>query len=268
MDSVIHVNANGARLAVTVAGTGRALLLVHGFPVDRSMWRHQLAAWDGWSCVAPDLRGAGTSDAPIGGYTMGQFADDLVAVLDAVRAPRAICCGLSMGGYVLFELMRRHPERVQGLILCDTKSEADTPEAKRGRDELAGVARAEGMAGVASRLLPRLVGRSTQGRTPAVVDEVQQMVLRSTVAGVVGALAAMRDRADATPWLPEIRVPTLVMGGAEDEITPPAVMRPLADRVPGARYVEIAGAGHMAPLEQPQAVNRAVAEFLLGAALR
>jgi pimeloyl-ACP methyl ester carboxylesterase len=268
MQSVISVDASGARLAVIVAGTGRPLLLVHGFPLDRAMWRHQLLAWEGWMCIAPDLRGAGGSDVPSGDYTMSRYADDLVTVLDAVEAPGAVCCGLSMGGYVLFELLRRHPERVLGLILCDTKSEADTPEAKQGRDELAGLARGEGMSAVATRLLPKLVGGSTRRAHGAVEDEVRQMVLRSPVTGVVGALAAMRDRAEATPWLSEIRVPSLVVGGAEDELTPPAVMRSMADRIPGARYVEIAGAGHVAPLERPEAVNAAVAEFLLGAAFR
>lgn len=268
MHSVVNVNANGVRLSVTVTGSGRPLLLVHGFPLDHAMWRHQLPAWDGWMCIAPDLRGAGDSDVPSGGYTMAQYAADLVAVLDAVAAPRAVCCGFSMGGYVVFELLRRHPERVLGLVLCDTKSEADTPEAKRGRDDLAAAARGEGMGAVASRLVPKLVGASTRRANSSIENEVRQMVLRSSVTGVVGALGAMRDRADSSPDLPQIGMATLVVCGAEDEITPPGVMRPMAERISGARYVEIAGAGHMAPLERPQAVNAAVAEFLLGAALR
>lgn len=266
MESIRRVEANGVRLSVTVVGSGRPLLYVHGFPLDRTMWCYQVSELDGWMHIAPDLRGAGASDVPGGGYTMREYADDLVAVLDAVGAPRAVCCGLSMGGYVLFELLRRHPERVLGLILCDTKAEADSAEAKRGRDELAGVARADGMTAVASRLLPKLLGRSTRDANPLLVREVQEMVLRSPVNGVVGALAAMRDRADAVALLPEIRVPTLAVCGAEDEFTPPSVMRPMADRIPEARYVEIAAAGHMAPLERPEAVNRAIAEFLLGAA--
>lgn len=262
MNSIEKVKAGDAHLAVAVAGTGAALLLVHGFPLDRTMWRQQLEGTDGWMRIAPDLRGAGQSDVPASGYTMTRYADDLVAVLDALGARRAVCCGLSMGGYILFELWRRYPERIRALILCDTKSEADTAEGKRGRDELAATARDAGVGAVAERLVPKLVGRTTRAENPALVETVRTMVQRSPVAGVVGALQAMRDRADATPRLVEVAVPTLIVVGAEDELTPPAVVRPMVDRIPGARYAEIPGAGHLAPLERPGPFNSAVAEFL------
>lgn len=267
MTDVRRVDADGVRLAVEVTGSGPALLFVHGFPLERSMWQHQLSGIAGWTRIAPDLRGAGESEVPTNGYSMTRYAKDLIRVLDAVGAQTAVCCGLSMGGYILFELLRRHPERIRGLILCDTKSEADTPEGKRGRDELAGVARREGTGAVATRLLPKLVGRSTLTRDASVVETVRAMVLRSPVDGVVGALEAMRDRPDSAPLLAGITVPTLVLVGAEDELTPPAVVRPLAQRIPGARLVEVAGAGHMAPLEQPAPVTRAIVEFLLHASL-
>jgi len=195
---------------------------------------------------------------------MARYADDLVMVLDAVGAESAVCCGLSMGGYVLFELMRRHPERVRALVLCDTKAEADTPQGKQGRDELAALAEREGMAPVGERLLPKLLGRTTQSRAPELIKTVRAMVLRSPVTGVAGALRAMRDRPDSTALLGEIRVPTLVVGGAEDELTPPDVMQPMARRIRGARYVEVPSAGHLCPLEQPDAVNEVVRDFLKG----
>jgi pimeloyl-ACP methyl ester carboxylesterase len=169
-----------------------------------------------------------------------------------------------MGGYVLFELMRRHPERVRALILCDTKAEADTPQGRQGRDELAALAEREGMAPVGERLLPKLLGRTTQARDQALVETVRAMVLRSPVTGVAGALRAMRDRPDSTALLGEIRVPTLVVGGAEDELTPPSVMQPMAQGIRGARYVEVPTAGHLCPLEQPDAVNEVVRDFLKG----
>lgn len=262
MNSLVQVVSGGARLTVAVVGTGPALLLVHGFPLDRELWRPQVEGITQWTRIAPDLRGAGASESPLGGYSMARYADDLAAVLDATGTETAVCCGLSMGGYILFELLRRHPARVRALILCDTKSEADTPEGRRGRDDLAAVPRREGVAAVGERLLPKLLGRTTQATRPAVLEAARAMVLRSSVAGVAGALAAMRDRSDSTALLAGIAVPTLVLGGAEDEVTPPATMRAMAERIPGARYVEIGGAGHLAPMERPDAVMPVMGEFL------
>jgi pimeloyl-ACP methyl ester carboxylesterase len=262
----IPVSADGVSLAVHQRGEREAapVLLVHGFPLDHDQWIDQLAGLDGWRRIAPDLRGAGGSDAPdrAGDYSMTRYADDLVAVLDAMDVERAACCGLSMGGYVLFELYRRHPGRVAALILCDTKAEPDTADAKRGRDELAAIALGSGAGAVADRLLPKLVGRSTRALRPELVETVRAMVLRTPVAGIVGALGAMRDRADSTPLLATIRVPTLVLCGEEDELTPAAGMRAMAEQIPDARYVEVASAGHLAPLEQPERVNAALVEFL------
>jgi pimeloyl-ACP methyl ester carboxylesterase len=193
---------------------------------------------------------------------MATYAEDLIALLDRLHIGRAVCCGLSMGGYVLFELLRRRPERVRALILCDTKSEADTPEGRRGRDELVTLARSAGTAAVVDRLLPKLIGATTRRTAPELVEAVRARALRIPVAGIVGALVAMRDRPDSTSLLPTIDVPTLVIGGVEDEITPPAGLRALAARIPGASFVEVARAGHLAPLEQPDQVNARLEEFL------
>ena len=248
--------------------TGVPILFVHGFPFDHEQWRPQLERLTAWRCIAPDLRGVRGGAAPAGGYSMGGYADDLAAELDAAGVESAICCGLSMGGYVLFELLRRYPQRVLGLILCDTKAEPDTPEGKAGRDELARVAEREGAAAIAERLLPKLLGPSTRAQRPRVVEVVRAMAARVQVAGLVGALAAMRDRPDSVPLLEEIRVPTLVLGGSEDEISPAAGMRAMAQRIRGAKYVEVPEAGHLAPLERPELVNGALEEFLLHASFR
>lgn len=262
MTETVSVAGAGATLAVHLGGAGAPLVFVHGFPLDHAMWHHQFAGIDGWRCIAPDLRGAGGSAAPADGYSMASYAEDLRAVCDALGVAAAVWCGFSMGGYVLFELLRRHPGRVRGLILCDTKAEPDTVEGKRTREEHVALVGREGVGALADRLVPKLLGASTRGGAPEVTGRVRAMMVRQPSAGVVGALRAMRDRPDSTPLLGWIAVPTLVVCGAEDEISPPSAVRAMAGRIPGAGYAEVAGAGHLAPLEQPDRVTAALWEFL------
>jgi pimeloyl-ACP methyl ester carboxylesterase len=245
-----------------------AILFVHGFPLDHEQWRPQLARLTRWRCIAPDLRGFTGGAVPFGGYSMRVYADDLVGVLDAAGIDRAVWCGLSMGGYILFEVLRRHPERVRGVMLCDTKAEPDTADGKAGRDELVGVAERDGAAAIADRLLPKLLGATTRAERPEVVATVRAMASRLRVPGLVGALQAMRDRPDSGPMLEKINVPALVLGGSEDEISPAAGMRAMAQGIRAARYVEVPGAGHLAPLERPDLVNEALEDFLLHASFR
>ncbi|HXO84362.1 MAG TPA: alpha/beta fold hydrolase [Gemmatimonadales bacterium] len=241
-----------------------AVLFIHGFPFDHSMWRHQLEALAAWKCVAPDLRGAGVSDAPAEpqAYSMAAYARDLTALLDKQRIESVVLCGLSMGGYIAFELLRQIPERVRAAILCNTKSAADTPEAKWGRDVLTEKARALGARAVAEELIPKVLGRETRERQPQVVREVTQMMERQPVAGIVGALRALRERPDSTSLLGTIRVPVLVIAGDDDQITPAAGMQEMARAIPDARFVLIAGAGHLTPLEQSAKVSSALEVFL------
>ncbi|HEV8264412.1 MAG TPA: alpha/beta fold hydrolase [Gemmatimonadales bacterium] len=260
----LRVPVDGAELAVEVRGEGAPVLFIHGFPFDRTMWRHQLAALSKWKRIAPDLRGAGASSAPKDGYTIARYADDLVQVLDALRLDRAVICGLSMGGYILFELLRRHADRLRAAIFCNTKAEPDSIEAKRGRDELAAVAQRDGVSAVADRLLPNVLARSTFAAQPEVVAHVREMIGRAPVTGLVGALRALRDRVDSTPVLAAIAVPVLVVAGADDQIAPSAGMRAMAQAIPGAQFAEIPAAGHLAPLEQPLAASRVLADFLEG----
>jgi 3-oxoadipate enol-lactonase len=260
----IRVPAGDVELAVDVRGEGLPVLFVHGFPFDRSVWRHQLATLSRVRRIAPDFRGVGDSGAPPGadGYSLTRYADDLVAVLDAVGVRQAVLCGLSMGGYVIFELLRRHPERVKALILADTKPEPDSAEAKRGREELTQVAQRDGQEAVIERLLPRLLAAATQATQPEVAGQVREMAHRWSVPGLVGALRTLRDRPDSTDTLRGVRVPTLVLVGSEDQIAPPDTARAMAQLIPGAQYHVVPAAGHMAPLEQPLATSRVVADFL------
>jgi pimeloyl-ACP methyl ester carboxylesterase len=237
------------------------LLFVHGFPLDRTMWRHQFATLARWKRIAPDLRGVGEAAVESDG-ALSRYADDLVGVLDALGVRQAVVCGLSMGGYIAFELLRRHGDRVRAVVLCDTKAEADSEEGRRARDQLAELAEASGPEAVAERLLPKLLAASTLADQPEVVTQCREMARRYSVRGMVGALRAMRDRSDSTALLPTIAVPTLVIVGAEDQISPPPVAQAMAQAIPGARYAVIPGAGHLAPLEQPLATSRVLADFL------
>jgi pimeloyl-ACP methyl ester carboxylesterase len=240
------------------------ILFIHGFPFDHRMWRHQLTGLARWQCIAPNLRGARSGDVPSSpsAYTMAAYADDLVGLLDRAQIRQAVVCGLSMGGYIIFELLRRHPHRVRAAIFCNTKAAADTPEAKRGRDALAQKAQREGPAAVAAELVPKLLARGTQAQRVDVVREVTEMIERQPVAGIVGALHALRERPDSTPLLSRIQMPALVLAGDDDQIAPAAGMQEMAAQITGAEFVLIASAGHLAPLEQPEAVNHAVTRFL------
>lgn len=228
------------------------------------MWRHQVAALADCRCIAPDLRGAGT--APVlqspSAYSMATYAEDIIAQLDGERVERAVFCGLSMGGYISFELVRRFAGRIAALVLSNTKAPADSEEGKRGRDALAAKARQEGARAVAVEMVPKLLSRATRAGRPDVAREVTEMIARQSVDGIVGALRALRDRPDSTGTLAAIRVPTLVVAGDDDAIAPADGMKAMAGEIAGARFVLVREAGHLTPLEQPQAFNAALRSFL------
>jgi pimeloyl-ACP methyl ester carboxylesterase len=246
------------------AGGGRPLVLVHAFPLCREMWRPQINAFrDRCRVIAPDSRGFGGS----GGFTstpsVDQMADDVAGLLDAleVREPIALT-GLSMGGYVTLAFARRHSARLRALVLADTRAEADDEPARANRDRLIGFMGSHTAADLIQDMMPRLVSPQTRIDRARVVDEIRRMASAQTADGVVGALEALRDRPDATPCLAGIAVPTLVMVGAEDQLTPPPLSEKLATTIPGARLAMIGGAGHLANLERPEAFNDALGSFL------
>jgi pimeloyl-ACP methyl ester carboxylesterase len=207
---------------------------------------------------------------------MDLLADDLAALLEALAIQQSVClCGLSMGGYVAFQFALRHRSWLDGgggLILCDTRAEADTDEGRQAREQTAQRVLAEGPEFLADTMVERLFSGGTRRRAAesgavptreALLVERTKTVMRQTSRrGLAAAARGMAARPDMTPWLPTFDFPALVLCGADDAITPPTVMRDLAARLPRATYVEIPGAGHMAPLEAPETVNVAIAEFL------
>ena len=259
---VVRYDVGETSLAVDIRGDGPALLFIHGFPLDRTIWKHQVATLSGWRRIAPDLRGMGTSEPGTSPFSMASYADDLVALLDRLRVKKAVIAGHSMGGYIAFELLRRYKDRVAGLILVDTKAAADSAEGAASRDDVIKLAQDKGAEAVAERMIPVLLGSSTQQTQPQVVQQVRETIGRTPVSGIVGALTAMKLRPDSTPLLAAIDIPTLVVVGQEDVISPPAVAREMTSAIPSAAMTTISGAGHIAPLEAPTAVSRVIAEFL------
>jgi 3-oxoadipate enol-lactonase len=264
-DSVTKRVAIGdVTFAVADHGAGPPLLLVHGFPLDHTMWCGQ---WEMLSAdfrvLAPDLRGFGGSGGAADVVTMERFADDLALLLDAldIREPVALG-GLSMGGYIAWEFWRRHRARLRALILCDTRAAADPPEARQNRWRTAERALAEGVGFLADTMLARLFAPATCQRQPQLIEATRQVLLAATPQAVAAASRGMAERPDSRVLLETIDIPTLVLCGVEDAISPVAEMRGMASRIRGARFVEIPDAGHMSPLENPRAVNAAFRDFL------
>ena len=261
--SVRHVSVGNWSSAVEVHGTGAdAVLFIHGFPLDRRMWRHLTSTLTGWKRIAPDLRGMGLTRLPDTQYAIADLADDMVGLLDALGQDRAVVCGLSMGGYVAFEMWRRHSDRITGLILANTKAAADDRAARRGRDETIKLVTQEGPASLADQMIPKLLGTSSLNAMPRVVEHLRNMITETSVDGIVAALKAMKSRSDSTQLLSSIDIPTLVLTGEDDKIVPVGTAKEMAKKIPGAQFVSIAEAGHLTPLEQPIAVSRVIGEFL------
>lgn len=244
-------------------GSGVPLLLIHGFPLDRTLWAAQVRGLaDVARVIAPDLRGFGESGMPTGSVTMDTYADDLRGLLDALGVKNAVVAGLSMGGYIAFAFYRKNAARVRGLILADTKAGPDSPEGKKGRDDNIALARAQGAGAVGDKMMPKMLTPKTAAERADIANAARAMMARQSVAAVVSALEAMRDRPDSTPTLAEIKAPTLVVTGAEDALIPPKEAEAMRDAIRGARLVSIPGAAHLANLDQPDTFNAAVREFL------
>ncbi|WP_165063864.1 alpha/beta fold hydrolase [Paludisphaera rhizosphaerae] len=252
-------------LAYTDQGTGPVVVLLHGFPLSRAMWDAQVHALSAsHRVVAPDLRGHGESPAPDGTYTMDQMADDVAELLDGLGIVEPVVLGgLSMGGYVALAFALKHPNRLRGLILADTRAAADAPEAARLREETAQSVSREGRtATVVETMIPRLFARTTLQNRPGLVSAMQEVMERTSASGVIGALLGMARRPDRRDRLGEIIAPTLVVVGQEDVVSPPEEARAIAEALPNSQLAIIPHAGHLAPYEDPEAFNAVVLAFL------
>lgn len=260
----MHVSIAGEPFNVEVRGDGPPLLLLHGFPLDHTMWLAQIEFFSsGWRVIAPDLRGFGESVVTPGVVTMAQMADDCRGLLDGLGVAGTVTlCGLSMGGYVAWQFARKYPQRLARLVQCDTRAAGDSAEAAANRRKLAEHVLSAGTEALATAMLPKLFAPETSQRRPEVVAAVRAMIARANPAGAAAAQYGMATRPDVSGWLAAIAVPTLLLVGEHDDISPAEEMRQIAAAVPGAKLEVIPEAGHMSPMENPVAVNQAIAAFL------
>ena len=258
------IPSRNATIAYDEAGSGLPVVLLHAFPLDREMWRPQLDALADIARVfVIDLPGFGasTSGEPFG---VENAADVVADFLDAVGVKgRAVVGGLSMGGYVALAFARRHSEKLAGLILADTKAEPDDDTARANREKSIALAREKGAAGLFDQMLPKMLCDATRDKLPDVVEVARKIASRQTVPGVTAGLAALRDRPDATPALGNISANTLILVGEHDTITPALNAASLAANIWGSKVVTVPNAAHLSNMENPEAFNVSLREFLL-----
>ncbi len=259
----MRTRVGGAEIEYDVRGSGTALLLLHAFPLGLAMWEPQAQALETTCRVlrfdARGFGGSGFGDQP---FSMERIADDAAELLDALAIERAVVGGCSMGGYAAFAFARRHPQRLAGLMLQDTRAGADSQEAKANRLALASRVLAEGATAALDAFLPKLLGETSQRERPGLVTLVRDWILAAPPQAIADALHGLAAREDSRPTLGTIRVPTLVLVGEEDVLAPPTEAEPMAAAIAGARIERVPRAGHLANLENAGFVNGAVRRFL------
>jgi pimeloyl-ACP methyl ester carboxylesterase len=243
-------------------GQGLPVVFLHGFPHNRSLWSPQVGG-----LVAPcrtiafDLRGFGeTSVTPP--FSMDRYADDVAAALGSLGIEKAVIAGLSMGGYAAFAFWRRHSALVRALVLCDTKAGADDEKGRAGRRDMIALVREKGSSAIADKMIAGMVGKSTREKNPDLVESMHRMMSLAPPEGIAGALEAMLNRPDSGPTLATITVPTLILVGEEDALTPVSEARALHHGIAGSDLQILAGAGHVSNVERPAAFNHLLSEFL------
>jgi 3-oxoadipate enol-lactonase len=239
-------------------GQGAPLVFVHGFPLDHTMWQHQIEAFRATHrVIAIDLPGFGasTTSAPL---SIIGLADQLEEFIDSLGLPTVVLCGLSMGGSIAQQFAVRHPQRLTGLILCDCRAMTDPPETQKMRHDLADRVLREGPEFVAQAMPARLFSARSIAQQPVMVESIQSVIRATSPQSVAGGSRALADREDMVPRLKEITARTLLIVGQDDVISTVDEMRNIAQKIPNAQLVEIPGAGHMAPLETPDLVNDAL----------
>lgn len=254
---------SGIEIGFDDEGTGPPVVLLHGYPFNRTMWRDQVDELKRHHrIIVPDLRGHGETTVTPGVVTMEDMARDVAALLESLEVSRPLVGGLSMGGYVALAFCRLFPSKVRSLMLADTRAQGDTEEAKRNREVQAEKALREGMEGIADELLPKLLAPETVSQRPDIVKRVRDMIVATNPEGAVAALRGMAQRPNRIPFLSNIIAPTLIIVGSKDTLTPIADAELMHREIGGSRLRVMEGAGHVSNLEKPDEFNRALVEFL------
>lgn len=249
-------------MAYDDVGRGPAVMLVHGFPLDRTIWSAQAAVLaKSFRVISPDLPGFGGSPALEGTGSMQRYAESLLALMDRLAIERFAAVGHSMGGYILFAMLRIAASRVDRVALVCTRAAADVEEVRRAREINAARALAEGTDFLANSMVERLFGMHPD---PQVVERVRGLIRAASPPGVAAALRAMAARPDSTPLLAAIRIPALVVAGMEDRIVTEAEARAMASAIPDATLGLVRGAGHLPMLERPDELAHWLLRFLSG----
>src|ERR1043165_8437284 len=257
------IRVDDIRLAYTDTGLGQPVVLLHGYPFNRTLWTEQVSALsNSYRVITPDLRGLGESDAAPGAATMNRMAQDVAELMDQLEISRAVIGGLSMGGYVALAFYKLFPSRVRALVLADTRPQADSEEGKQTRHQQAEKALAEGMASIADSMLPKLLTPETVSKRPELVKRVRDMMLKTKPEGAAGALLGMAERDDQTSLLSQISCPALILVGREDPITPVRDSEKMNRAIAGSRLVVIDNASHVSNLERTDQFNEELVRFL------
>lgn len=262
-EQIVQTQVNGITLAYNDQGSGLPIIFLHAFPLNRTMWTEQEKAFSSqFRVVTIDLRGHGESDAPLWRYTLDQAADDVIGLLDHLSIREAVFVGLSMGGYILFALYQKYADRVKGLVLADTRAQADMAEGKEARFQMAQTAYQKGPSAIADIMIPKLLSPTTVQAKPGLARHVRAMIEGNQISGIAGDLMAMAERPDSVTLLKHITCPTQIIVGELDLPTPPSDAKLMADLIPNARLAIIPAAAHLSNLEKPDTFNNTVREFV------
>jgi 3-oxoadipate enol-lactonase len=243
--------------------TGFPLIFIHGFPFNKWMWEKQLVSIkENYRLIAYDVRGHGETEAGSSAFSVSQFGDDLIALMDALHIEKAIVAGLSMGGYIALNAIKKSPDRFAGLLLCDTQCGADTAEGKEKRKKTIDFIKRNGLEVYAQESLKNLFApASLEGKMNEVLF-IEETILQSKADNICLTLQALADRKETCSSLKKIKVPVAILVGQEDKVTSPETAEKMHKSITGSTLHIIEEAGHLSNLEKPDVFNEYVLQFL------